>query len=90
MVDGCLIQYPLRRVPRLVDSVMVCEKIIRTPSGSSRVVNVLRAADARHWDIAQVEPRITHVALSAGPDYAEVVMTPNVLPQTPPLLQVGV
>jgi hypothetical protein len=45
-----------------------------------------RYARAR-WNVARIEPRdgVQRASLSNGPDFAEVLMTPRVLPQTPTL-----
>lgn len=48
---------------------------------------IVRAANARRWNVARIEPRdgVQRASLSNGPDFAEVLMTPRVLPQTPTL-----
>ncbi len=42
------------------------------------------AANARAWNVVRVERRsaLHRAAFGGGPDYAEVTMTPNVLPAT--------
>jgi hypothetical protein len=48
---------------------------------------ILAALDGREWNVAQIERGgVRHVSLSAGPDYAEVVLTPRVLPARAPLV----
>ena len=57
------------------------------PYARARGEAIVRAASARHWNVARIEPRdgVQRASLSNGPDYAEVLMTPRVLPQTPAL-----
>lgn len=58
------------------------------PRAYQRGQAVLAAADGRVWDVARVEQRARsqRAVLGAGPDYAEVVMTPNRLPAGAPVL----
>src|SRR5262249_54074218 len=58
-----------------------------TPQARSRGEAIMRAATARHWNLARIEPRdgLQRASLSNGPAYAEVLMTPRVMPQTPAL-----
>lgn len=48
---------------------------------------ILAALDGRAWNVARVEQRgVRRVSLSPGPDYAEIVLTPRILPQAAPLV----
>src|SRR5262245_35134651 len=46
------------------------------------------AANARAWNVVRIErrPALHDVAFSGGPDFADVTMTPNVLPATNELI----
>ena len=46
---------------------------------------IVAAADARAWNVVRVERRAPMQRVSAGPDFAEVVMTPRVMPAGEPL-----
>ncbi|MDX2277259.1 MAG: hypothetical protein NW206_17575 [Hyphomonadaceae bacterium] len=55
-----------------------------SPYAARRGQAVLAAANGHEWDVARVEPRMmTPVAYSSGPDFVDVVMTPDVLPVAP-------
>ena len=57
------------------------------PYARARGDAILAAADARAWNVARVERRtvMRRASLSNGPDYAEVVMTPRVMPVGAPV-----
>jgi hypothetical protein len=61
---------------------------VEGPRAYERGRAVLAAADGRAWDVARVEQRARsqRAVLGAGPDYAEVVMTPNRLPAGAPVM----
>jgi hypothetical protein len=51
---------------------------------------IVAASAGRSWDVARVEQRVARaepVSLGDGPDYAEVVMTPNHLPAGAPPIE---
>jgi hypothetical protein len=51
--------------------------------GARRGGAIMEALDGRAWNVAQVEPRgMRRVSMSASPAYAEVLMTPRVMPET--------
>jgi len=50
--------------------------------GAQRGAAILAALDGRAWDVAQVEPRNLRRVSSGGPAYAEVLITPRVMPRT--------
>ena len=58
------------------------------PRAYQRGQAILAAADSRAWDVARVEQRarVRDVSFSGGPEYADVVMTPNRLPAGAPVL----
>ena len=57
------------------------------PSAYQRGQAILAAADGRAWDVARVErARVDDASFSGGPEYAEVVMSPNRLPVGAPVL----
>jgi hypothetical protein len=49
---------------------------------------IMTAMDGRSWNVARVEPMtMTHMAAyGAGPEFAEVVLSPRPLPMTTPAL----
>lgn len=50
------------------------------PRAHERGQAILNAADSRRWDVARIERRAPLQRVSAGPDFAEVLMSPNALP----------
>jgi hypothetical protein len=60
---------------------------VNGPRAYRRGQAILAAADSRVWDVARVEQRVgvQDVSISDGPQYAEVVMTPNRLPAGAPV-----
>ncbi len=58
------------------------------PRAYRRGQAVLAAADSRAWDVARVEQRarVQDVSLSGGPEFAEVVMSPERLPDGAPVV----
>lgn len=55
-----------------------------SPYAARRGQAVLAAANGHEWDVARVEPRmVMPVTYSSGPDFVDVVMTPNVMPVSP-------
>jgi hypothetical protein len=55
---------------------------------AQRAHAIRAAANARAWNVVRLErlPALHRAAFSAGPDYAEVMMTPNVMPATNELI----
>ena len=58
------------------------------PGARARGEAIVHAANARRWNLARIEPRMSqHASLGGGPEYAEVLMTPHVMAQTPALTE---
>jgi hypothetical protein len=55
---------------------------------SQRAHAIRAAANGRAWNVVRLErqPALHRAAFSAGPDFAEVMMTPNVMPVTNDLI----
>lgn len=47
-----------------------------SPNARQQGAAILAATNPRTWNVARIEPT---AAMTAGPDYAEVTMTPNVM-----------
>lgn len=62
-----------------------------TPFARERGAAIVAAADERVWNVTRVESRegVQRASYSNGPDYAEVVMTPNAMPAAAPLAPRG-
>ena len=59
-----------------------------SPLAVQRGQAIQAAAQGRSWDLVAVEPRsgMQRASYSDGPEYAEVTMTPNVMPVNAPLM----
>ncbi|HVY84118.1 MAG TPA: hypothetical protein VG943_03235 [Caulobacterales bacterium] len=56
-----------------------------SPYAAARGQAIIAAARSREWNVARIEPQMSmRVAHRSGPDYAEVTMTPRVLPTIAP------
>jgi len=55
---------------------------------AERAHAIRAAANGRAWNVVRLErlPSLRRAVFGAGPDYAEVTMTPNVLPSTNELI----
>lgn len=57
-----------------------------SPLAAARGQAIMAAADGRSWNVASIEPiGMTRMASYGGPEFAEVMMTPRVMPTTAPL-----
>src|SRR5262249_54085446 len=60
---------------------------VSEPYAQARGQAIMAAAHGRAWNVARVEPQggMRAASLSSGPDFAEVLMTPRVMPPAPQL-----
>lgn len=60
---------------------------VSEPYAQARGQAIMAAAHERTWNVAHIEPQggMRAASLSSGPDFAEVLMTPRVMPPAPQL-----
>ena len=59
-----------------------------SPLAVERGRAIQAAAQGRSWDLVAIEPRsgMQHASYNDGPEYAQITMTPNVMPVNAPLM----
>ena len=62
-------------------------ELVVTVDSAARGQAIQAAADARAWDAVRIAPRASmqRAAYGAAPDYAEVTLSPNVMPVGAPM-----